>query len=124
MGAHTTLDALSVKHQLLYTWQYDENLADLHKLYEKAKKEQWNASYDLDWSVSVDPESETFPDYIQPIYGTDLWDRMSGREIRRFRLETRAWTLSQLLHGEQGALMATAQLVNTVPWMDAKLYGS
>jgi hypothetical protein len=30
--------------------------------------------------------------------------------------------LSQFLHGEQGALLTAAQLVDGVPWIDAKLY--
>lgn len=124
MESTNRLDTLNVGHPLIYTWEYDTGLSDLRTLYEKAKKEQWNATYELDWAISVDPEAETFSDYIQPVYGTELWDRMTGPEIRRFRRETRSWTLSQLLHGEQGALMATSQLVNTVPWMDAKLYGA
>ena len=32
--------------------------------------------------------------------------------------------LSQFLHGEQGALLATAQIVNTVPWTEAKFYAA
>jgi len=32
--------------------------------------------------------------------------------------------LSQFMHGEQGALLATAQIVNTVPWTDAKFYAA
>jgi hypothetical protein len=32
--------------------------------------------------------------------------------------------LSQFLHGEQGALICTAKIVETVPWYDAKLYAS
>ena len=35
-----------------------------------------------------------------------------------------AWLLSQFLHGEQGALYAAAQVTESVPWLDAKLYGS
>lgn len=35
-----------------------------------------------------------------------------------------SWMLSQFLHGEQGALYAAAQVTQSVPWMDAKLYGS
>ena len=34
------------------------------------------------------------------------------------------WTLSQFLHGEQGALLCTAKIIETVPWYDAKLYAS
>ncbi len=33
-----------------------------------------------------------------------------------------AWTQSQFLHGEQGALLAAAQLVNSVPDIESKLY--
>ena len=32
--------------------------------------------------------------------------------------------LSQFLHGEQGALLCTAKIVETVPWIDAKYYAS
>src|SRR5262249_12579924 len=35
-----------------------------------------------------------------------------------------AWMLSQFMHGEQGALLATAQLVNTVPWTEGKFYAA
>ena len=35
-----------------------------------------------------------------------------------------SWILSQFLHGEQGALLAAAQLVTTVPDMDSKYYAS
>ena len=38
--------------------------------------------------------------------------------------KSRHWTLSQFLHGEQGALLCTAKIVETVPWYDAKLYAS
>jgi hypothetical protein len=32
--------------------------------------------------------------------------------------------LSQFMHGEQGALVCTAKIVETVPWIDAKYYAS
>jgi hypothetical protein len=32
--------------------------------------------------------------------------------------------LSQFLHGEQGALLCTARIVETVPWIDAKYYAA
>ena len=34
------------------------------------------------------------------------------------------WQLSQFLHGEQGALLATAQIVDSVPWFEGKQYGA
>jgi hypothetical protein len=35
-----------------------------------------------------------------------------------------AWTLSQFMHGEQGALLCTAKIVDSVPWIDAKYYAA
>ena len=46
------------------------------------------------------------------------------KEWLEFGIESRRWTLSQFLHGEQGALVCTAKIVETVPWYDAKLYAS
>ena len=43
---------------------------------------------------------------------------------RRSASRTATWTLSQFLHGEQGALLCTAKITETVPWYDAKLYAS
>jgi hypothetical protein len=34
------------------------------------------------------------------------------------------WQLCQFLHGEQGALLATAQIVDSTPWYEAKQYGA
>jgi hypothetical protein len=39
-------------------------------------------------------------------------------------IESQNWTLSQFMHGEQGALVCTAKIVESVPWIDAKYYAS
>ena len=39
-------------------------------------------------------------------------------------MENVAHRVSQFLHGEQGALICTARIVETVPWIDAKYYAS
>jgi len=113
----TTFDAA-------YTWDYDVDRMDLRNLYEKAKRDQWNATEQLAWSTSVDPDSEIVPDVQVPIYGTHIWEKLTPAEIRKLRREALAWTLSQFMHGEQGALLATAQIVDATPTFDAKLYGA
>ncbi len=42
----------------------------------------------------------------------------------RYGIESQNWTLSQFLHGEQGALVCSAQLVETLPWVDGKLFAA
>jgi len=39
-------------------------------------------------------------------------------------MENQNWMLSQFMHGEQGALLCTAKIVETVPWIDAKYYAA
>ena len=39
-----------------FTWDYGRDGGGLDRLYEKAKRAQWNVSDDLDWSTDVDPE--------------------------------------------------------------------
>jgi hypothetical protein len=52
------------------------------------------------------------------------FEHWHSAEWVRFGVESQNWTLSQFLHGEQGALLCTAQIVETVPWIDAKYYAS
>ncbi|MBZ0253770.1 MAG: ferritin-like domain-containing protein [Candidatus Methylomirabilis sp.] len=117
-------EQLRTSFETTYTWDYQTGRADLRTLYEKAKRGQWNAALDMAWATDVDPEAELVPDMNIPIYGTRLWDRLTKREIERLRHENLSWTLSQFLHGEQGALLVSAQVVDATPEIDAKLYGA
>jgi hypothetical protein len=117
-------DVLTTTFDTCYVWDYDGAREELRTLYEKAKRDQWNASDALDWTIDVDPERENVPDVQVPIYGTYLWDRLTPAEVRKLRREQLSWTLSQFLHGEQGALLATAQIVDATPWIESKYYGA
>ena len=115
----------------IFTWDYSLARPGLRKLYEKAKTGQWNGTTDLDWATDVDVEKTVSQDMellgpgIDPsLYaGTDL-DKWGDKEWLQFGIEGRNWQLSQFLHGEQGALICTAKIVETVPWYDAKLYAA
>ncbi len=117
-------EMLSTTFDAAYTWNYGVVRQDLRNLYEKSKRDQWNATDQLAWETSVDPEAELVPDFQIPIYGTHIWEKLTPGEIKKLRREALAWTLSQFMHGEQGALLATAQIVDAVPSFDAKLYGA
>jgi hypothetical protein len=119
-----SIELLSVAQDLSYNWSYDTDRAKLMRLYENAKRDQWDGSHRLDWSVDVDPEGELLPDLGFGIYGSDIWNKLTPREIRRLRHEGITWQLCQFLHGEQGALLATAQIVDAAPWYEAKQYGA
>ena len=118
------IELLSTTFDTTYTWNYEMVRRDLHNLYEKAKRDQWNASEQLDWRLAVDPEAENLPDLQIPVYGTHIWEKLTPAEVRKLRGEQIRWSLSNFMHGEQGALLATAQVVDATPSIEAKFYGS
>ena len=115
---------LSTTFDVAYTWNYDTVRQELRNLYEKAKREQWNATSQLAWDTSVDPEAELVPDFQIPVYGTHIWEKLTPGDIRKLRREALSWTLSQFMHGEQGALLATAQIVTATPLIESKFYAA
>jgi 1,2-phenylacetyl-CoA epoxidase catalytic subunit len=109
----------------VFNWEYDEARDRLLTLYEKGKEKQWNAQTRLDWSVEVDPTSNVNgPDYYIPIFGSDIWDKMTEEEKGETRHHVVSWMNSQFLHGEQGALICASKIVQTVPDVDSKFYAA
>ena len=101
----------------LFTWDYERSRPALVKLYEKAKTSQWNAETDLDWSIEVDQAavgSRTRRDgharsrSTIELKGTAR-SRPGARTSGSSSVESLNWRMSQFLHGEQGALLCTAQ---------------
>ncbi len=119
-----TIERLPTSFDLCYTWNYETLRQELKNLYEKAKRDQWNATDQLPWATSVDPEAEIVPDFQIPVYNTHIWQKMTPAEIRKLRRESLSWTLSQFMHGEQGALLATAQITTATPWIESKFYAA
>ena len=118
------VEELLTKFPLQYTWNYAMVRQELTNLYEKAKRDQWNATDQLAWETSVDPESELVPDFQIPVYGTHIWEKLTPGEVKKVRREALSWTLSQFMHGEQGALLATAQIVDATPSIESKFYAA
>src|SRR6202521_3407400 len=108
-----------------FRWEYDDGRAGLLQLYEKGKRQQWNAAERIDWSQDLDPENPMeMDDRVIMIHGSDIWNRMTEKERREVRHHLQAAQISQFMHGEQGALIATSKIVQTVPNLDAKFYAA
>ncbi len=116
----------------IFTWDYEKGRRPaLNKLYEKAKTSQWTGQTDLPWATDVDQEAVVIANAEANgmlAGGVDLggtvfekWDEKQWLELG---IESQNWMLSQFMHGEQGALVCTAKIVETVPWIDAKYYAS
>ncbi|MBN9087885.1 MAG: ferritin-like domain-containing protein [Reyranella sp.] len=108
-----------------FNWEYDDGSDALLELYEKGKKQQWDASTRLDWSLELDEDNPMqLKDEALSIHDTDVWRKMSEKERAWLRRELQANSISQFMHGEQGALIATAKIVATVPDINAKFYAA
>ena len=125
--------AVGANLDAVFTWDYERSRPALVKLYEKAKTSQWNVTTDLDWSIPVDQEKvalnnmaredvQFFSDAVD-LTGTPF-EKWTEQQWVELAIEGQNWTLSQFLHGEQGALLCTARIVETVPWIDAKYYAA
>jgi hypothetical protein len=117
-----------------FTWDYEKGRrAKLDKLYEKAKNAQWNGQTDLPWDTEVDQEAVVIANAqangdnmrwaSTDVSGTAL-EKWNEKDWLQFGIQNQNWMLSQFMHGEQGALLCTAKIVETVPWIDAKYYAA
>jgi hypothetical protein len=125
-AVHTVLDNADA----IFTWDYEKGARPgLNKLYEKAKGAQWNAQTDLPWDTEVDLEKNAALQRLQYAElevdrtGTPL-EKFTDDDMIQLAIESDNWTLSQFMHGEQGALLCTAKIVESVPWIDAKYYAA
>jgi len=115
----------------IFLWNYDRDRAQLVTLYNKAMASQWNSVTELDWSTDVDPEGLVnlhspmmqLVRAARDVPGSPIasWGE---REFGLVAVEMFKAQLSQFMHGEQGAMMTAAKIVETVPWIDAKYYAA
>jgi hypothetical protein len=129
------IHAVKDNAEAIFTWDYEKGARPaLNKLYEKAKTSQWNGETDLPWDTVVDVEQTVINDFLQnngtgtgmsdfDVTGTPF-EKWSDAQWLELGVESNNWTLSQFMHGEQGALVCTAKIVETVPWIDAKYYAA
>jgi len=109
----------------VFDWKYALDEQKLMNLYEKGKAMAWNAN-ELDWSVDVDVAQLSRQMNVASFFNDVLKAprKLTNEEAVVFRTHQNALMLSQFLHGEQGALIASARIVETVPWAEAKFYAA
>ena len=118
----STVHAIPTKFETLFQHEYPVEHPELRRLYENAKRDQWNVSRDVDWTRSVDLDEGVLADELIDIYGTPYWDRLSKHDRAELNRRFTAWRMSLLLHGEHGAMLVCSQLVETVQGTDAKFF--
>ena len=108
-----------------YNWDYKVQDNRIKKLYELGKELEWNVEKDVDWSI---PYPEFTDDAFK--FMDDQWKnhegyaKLSYEDRCQFIKDSQDWTISQLMHGEQGALLVASQLTSCAPTFNAKLYAA
>lgn len=113
---------VTASHETVFHHAYPVEQPELRRLYEQAKRDQWNVARDIDWDRAVDLEAGVLADELIDIHGTAYWDRLGPRERAELNRRFTAWRLSVLLYGEHGAMLVCSQLVETVSGPDAKYF--
>ena len=109
----------------VFEWEYEAGTESLRRLYQKGKRLQWDQETRIDWSQDLDPENpQGLPDEAIVIFDSPVWNKLNRKERANVRRHIQAWQNSQFLHGEQGALVCTAKIVQQVPSIDAKFYAA
>lgn len=107
-----------------YSWDYVSCDHKIRRLYELGKKLNWNATEHLDWSQTFPKTEDPVVEALNPFVGFPAWEALSPERQLEFSWHSYAWTLSQFMHGEQGALLVSSQLVSCAPTFDGKLYSA
>lgn len=107
-----------------YVWNYEEADRQIRKLYRLGKERNWNADTDVDWSISFPKTESPVMEMFNPFVDYAPFQAMNEEQRIEFAWHQQCWTLSQFLHGEQGALLVASQLVSCAPTYDAKLYAA
>ncbi|MFQ5698618.1 MAG: ferritin-like domain-containing protein [Myxococcota bacterium] len=118
------LDELVTQVRTTWKFDYDSNIKALRDLYEVAKKEQWNAASDIPWDLKIEPDGDILDPRQDMFREFDFVKSLPEEKRVELAVRRAAWTLSQFLHGEQGALLCCGQLVEVVPDIDGKLYAA
>lgn len=106
----------------IFEFDYSVRAEDMRSLYEKAKRDQWNASRDIAWDTPEPDDGRVLSDELVDGFGSPLWERLSERDRVELNRRMTAWRLSVLVYGEQGALLACSQLVDIVAGTDEKFF--
>jgi hypothetical protein len=108
-----------------YNWDYKVQDNRIKKLYELGKELEWNVEKDVDWSIPYPEFSDEGFKFMD-----DQWKnhkdyaKLSYEDRCQFIKDSQDWTISQLMHGEQGALLVASQLTSCAPTFNAKLYAA
>ncbi|MEZ5506725.1 MAG: ferritin-like domain-containing protein [Gammaproteobacteria bacterium] len=127
-GKNRDVIHMQSSHPVTFDTRYQMDFPEMNKLYRRAVANQWDGDKDLDWSTHVDPLNPEIPilsnDFISDEALATLPVRLTSAQRGELNYNIACWMLSQFMHGEQGALYASAQVTESVQWLEGKFFGA
>lgn len=105
--------------QSVFRDHYELDTEKLESLYSKSKRHQWNAELDVRWQ-DFDPSARILDPNRDILSRLRCVQELPEATREALYREAAIFSMSQVLHGEQAALMTCGQLVNVIPDMDGK----
>lgn len=87
-----------------------------------AHSRRWNPANDIDWTPVNTQEYFPCVKEADPFCGFDAYDSLPQAQRIHISWQRHAVEISEILHGEQLALMCAAQLVSLMPCLDSRLF--
>ncbi|WP_339857853.1 ferritin-like domain-containing protein [Pseudohongiella acticola] len=104
-------------------WDYAATRTRVHSLYELAKNRVWKTS-EAPWETLTDRRLPPSRHQFEPLAGFAPFDALPRDKKNACSWHRHALEISDILHGEQGALLVSSQLVSSMPTVEGKLFAS
>lgn len=104
------------------SWHYDQTAGSIHRLYELAKAKAWNASTAMPWDAFCRETHFPCSRQSNPLAEFPAYEALASTEQRRLSWWQHGLEISEILHGEQGALLLSSQLLTCLPGNEEKLF--
>jgi len=107
-----------------FDWKYISASESIERLAKQARELAWDPVTAVDWTIEVE-----FGSPNPGRFGAGLAHKHAPRrdfsDVKtQFQWHLQAWMLSQFLHGEQGALIAAARIVEAAPTIEHKEFAA
>src|SRR5258707_13516877 len=102
------MDRSTISGSLDTVFEFDSSVRaeDMRSLYEKAKRDQWNASRDIAWDTAEPSDGRVLSDALVDIHGSPIWARLSEKDRVELNRRLAAWGPSVPAHADQAASRA------------------
>jgi hypothetical protein len=109
----------------LLCFEYDLSIPALKRLISLSNKSQWNAE-DIDWNRPLSRRGGEYEQVLEwhGIYRYDYVRSLPPHKSEELARQFVAFEFSQILHGEQAALMLAGQLTSSVSDLDARIFAA